>query len=152
MSGALAASTVDPLVFYEVAATVLPVLFLALILQARTHQMRPLRIFGRMMLAAFLTVYFIEGEYVSFRVLALGHPSNTTRDHVVVALVAEGIFVALQPMWDILAWADRRLAAAIGRGAVEPVSHRRRYLLLGSLAAALFVVPVVTLLLWDLVA
>ena len=44
MSGALAASTVDPLVFYEVAATVLPVLFLALILQARTHQMRPLRI------------------------------------------------------------------------------------------------------------
>ena len=105
-----------------------------------------------MMLAAFLTVYFIEGEYVSFRVLALGHPSNTTRDHVVVALVAEGIFVALQPMWDILAWADRRLAAAIGRGAVEPVSHRRRYLLLGSLAAALFVVPVVTLLLWDLVA
>jgi hypothetical protein len=87
----------EPLAFYSATATVIPVLFLALIYQSRVSQSAPpwLRY-----TATFLgTLFAFTGEVFSLRVLAHGYVvTNNLETGIVWSLIVLGVAVALDPL------------------------------------------------------
>jgi hypothetical protein len=109
--------TGDPVAFYEVSATIIPVLFLALLYQARFHHVSgavagPL---VRYLVGALGITFGAVGEYVALVVLMRGYPIAADRGHVVSALVFLGLFAVIDPIvWAGQGAFDGALAIAQG--------------------------------------
>jgi hypothetical protein len=102
----------DPLAFYSVAATVLPVFFLALIYQANVIDENPFKMSpassrtdrsGRLiglivptLLTAVILLYAVFGEFVALHVLATRTPHELEKAMVGTGLYASGLTLAFQ--------------------------------------------------------
>lgn len=89
----------DPLAFYEVTATILPVLFLALIYQARA--LDPLTHVLRVSGSFLLYILVALGELEALKVLASREPSARS-EHVITTVVGLVLLgVAISPALDV---------------------------------------------------
>lgn len=119
----------DPLAFYSVAATVLPVFFLALVYQAniidkspfkmpptasRLPRFRRIATFGPPLAAAGVLFYAVVGEFLALHVLATRVPSEIDKTYIGLGLYASGITLAFQRL--LLTVESRET----GRGLSEP--------------------------------
>lgn len=86
----------DPLAFYEVAATVIPVLFLAIVYQARI--VRKLPSMFRYITAQMAGVIAFAGELNAFDVLASRHPTAHALHAILAALFVLGLCIIAHPM------------------------------------------------------
>jgi len=93
----------DPLEFYNVAATIMPVLFLALVYQAnvvKDERESPMR---RLSYTYIFVASAAVAEIASLRVLATQHPSPHAEGVVVVGLIYIGIALVSEPLTDAIA-------------------------------------------------
>jgi len=129
--------------YYETAATVIPVFFLALTLQGRTYEdlmtrwrssatQTPTELWPqiRFMLSAFvaiivaLAVFFgIYGEYLALRAVYTGKATSAIRQSVFVASIGLLAVVAAAPLYSFLTAYFGTLAANFR----EAIRKRRRY-------------------------
>jgi hypothetical protein len=86
---AMAAKIGDPLEFYVVVATVIPVLFIAIGLEAKLLDV-VLGELWELAFAALIPSAAIIGEIVALKVLITQHPSEPARDAVIASLVVLG--------------------------------------------------------------
>jgi hypothetical protein len=84
----------DPLDFYVVAATVIPVLFIAITLEARALGTSIEDTFT-LIIATLISTTTILGEITAFKVLATQHPTQIARDVIVGAIAVLGFFVII---------------------------------------------------------
>jgi hypothetical protein len=125
----------DPLAFYDVAATILPVLFLALIYQANFLENSPWRLVraeidnlfrsprlrasakwmlgpNEAMLIACVLLYGVFGEFYAMHVLSTGRPSHEAKPIIGLALYLCGVTLVVQ---SLLKMAEAR-AVRLGTG------------------------------------
>jgi hypothetical protein len=119
----------DPLAFYEVAATVIPVLFVAIVYQARViESLRPRAQWTGLQL---LGVYFgslisFAGGFDAFNVLANQHPTILARHAVSLTLYLLALILVAQPLMragqsvDALIWRPMRIRLMIRLRSVPP--------------------------------
>ena len=136
----------DPLAFYEIAATVIPVLFLGIVYQVRlVERIHPsLRI--NVAHAAVLVAF--AGEFDAFNVLATQHPTSRSQHGVSVTLLSLGIVILGQPLVTATEQIDKQYDEHIARAAQAGAGvwtlrwmgwTKWSRLLLGGLAACGFV-------------
>lgn len=100
--------------FYEIAATVIPVLFLALVYQAQFHRVEGgfISALLRYAVGYGAVIFAVVGEWVCFKVLGRGFTKRHDNGLVSLALLLLGAFVVIDP----ILWAGR--GAADGASAV----------------------------------
>ena len=111
----------DPLAFFSVIATIVPVLFLAIVYQAQFHRTEVG--FGpilRLFVGATAVAYGLTSEIISLHVLARGYP--VAKDHL-YTLAGLG-FLALFVLVDPIVWLVRG-SAEIRAGAEDDTVSRR---------------------------
>jgi hypothetical protein len=88
----------DPLTFYSVSATVIPVLFITLVFQAKAFHPPHEGVFVVFPIATLIMALTIMGEVEALKVLHNGHATETAGTFVYLALssLALGIVTALQ--------------------------------------------------------
>jgi hypothetical protein len=86
----------DPLAFYTVAATIIPVLFLAVAYEAKVLELVPPKI--RFFLAQSVGILAFGAEAVALRVLVHGKPSMRVTHFVSVVILILAIAILTQPM------------------------------------------------------
>jgi hypothetical protein len=93
----------DPLEFYNVAATIMPVLFLALVYQANVVKDERESPVSRLSYTYIFVASAAVAEITSLRVLATQHASTRAEGVVVVGLVYIGIALVSEPLTDAIA-------------------------------------------------
>jgi hypothetical protein len=118
----------DPLSFYGVAATVIPVLFLSVVYEARTLEQfaGDARYFG----SAAAALIAGSGEVAAFQVLASRQPTRATQHAISAVLLVLGLIILAQPLHTACGPLDRRadFRAARARGSVSSVQRVLRRL------------------------
>lgn len=90
----------DPLAFYEIAATVIPVLFLAIVYQARVVRRVPSAMrFGAAQLPGLVA---LVGEIDAFQVLANRQPSLHAQHGISAVLLVLGLIIVAEPLVPVL--------------------------------------------------
>jgi hypothetical protein len=136
----------DPLAFYEIAATVIPVLFLGIVYQVklveRIHPILRINVAHAAVLVAF------AGEFDAFNVLATQYPTSRSEHGVSVALLLLGIVILGQPLVTATEQVDKQYDKIIARLEQEGASvwalrwlrsTKWSRLMLGGLAVCSFV-------------
>jgi hypothetical protein len=106
----------DPLAFYEVAAAVIPVLYLAIVFQTRSFRQSPkespftLEAFILRNAVLLMVLVAFVGEFDALNVLASQHPGTTARHGVSISLFVLGMGLVIEPLLSISRALDKGLA------------------------------------------
>jgi hypothetical protein len=113
----------DPLAFYEIAATVIPVLFLGIVYQVRLVERLHPNLRFNVAHAAVLVAF--AGEFDAFNVLASQHPTSRSQHGVSVSLLLLGIVILAQPLMTATEHMDKQSDETIARLATAGADDRK---------------------------